>query len=70
MARKRALVGVGALQLVVSFDVDFVQRSNKSEAQTDVGHGTLKMRRYVLVCEDEGINRSSTMALSGWVGVP
>jgi hypothetical protein len=28
----------------------------------DVRHGTLKMRRYVSACEDEGINRSSTIA--------
>jgi hypothetical protein len=32
------------------------------EAQNNVGHGMLKMRQYVSVCEDEGIKRSSTIA--------
>jgi hypothetical protein len=50
-------------RLVASFDVGFCrERSDKREAQIDVRHDTLKMRRYVSVCEDEGINRSSTIA--------
>jgi hypothetical protein len=49
--------------MVASFHAGFRREgSNKPEARIGVGYGALRIRRYVSLCEDEGIDKSSTIS--------
>jgi hypothetical protein len=53
----------GDNQLVASFDADFVESVQTSLRRIiDVGYGTVKMRKYVSLCEYEGVNGSNSIA--------